>query len=128
MKKPKAPRLLTVAIFTTITIIFWIFISVYMVLTSKPDVNVPPEILAPINPQLDSQALNDLAGREYYDENEVPEDFVPPQPASGVNLTPEVPEENEEETPEETPTPTEGSPTPTEATPTPTGVQTNETP
>lgn len=71
MKKPKAPRLVTVAIFTTITIIFWVFFSLYSVLTSKPEVNVDPKLLEPINPTFDTKALNALDGRIFIEEGDV---------------------------------------------------------
>jgi len=82
MRKPKAPRSVTVAIFTTITIIFWVFLSLYRVLTTKPDAEVPPEILAPINPSLDTETLRILSNRVFFEESEV----IVPTP-----LAPEVP-------------------------------------
>jgi hypothetical protein len=80
MKKPKAPRLLTVAIFTTITIIFWVFFSVYTVLTTEPPINVPSELLIPISSELDLQALDKLTKRVFIEEGEVPIQPLPPSP------------------------------------------------
>ena len=71
MKRPRAPKIVTVAILTTITIVAWIFFSVYRVLTQEPPVSVPEQILAPINPTLDAQALDRLENRIYFEENEV---------------------------------------------------------
>ena len=71
MNKPKAPRLVTVAIFTTITIIFWIFFSLYKILTSSPTVNIPEEILQPLTPTLDSQLLEGIPGRVFFEEGQV---------------------------------------------------------
>lgn len=70
MKKPKAPRTVTVAIFTTITIIFWVFFSLYNVLTSKPAVDVDPKLLEPINPSLDTNSLDELPNRNFVEEGE----------------------------------------------------------
>jgi hypothetical protein len=70
MKKPKAPRTVTVAIFTTITIIFWVFFSLYNILTSKPAVDIDPKLLEPINPTFDTNALDALEGRIYIEEGE----------------------------------------------------------
>jgi hypothetical protein len=70
MKKPKAPKLVTVAIFTTITIIFWVFISLYNIIMSTPDINVDPELLEPINPNLEKEALDRLEGRIFFEEGE----------------------------------------------------------
>lgn len=92
MKNPKAPRLVTVAILTTITVVFWVFLSVYRVLTTKPEPNVPPEILAPINPNLDKQTLETLSDRVFFEEGEV----TLPAPLPTATLTPvqqKLPEE-----------------------------------
>lgn len=71
MKKPKAPKLVTVAILTTITIIFWVFFTLYNILTSKSPVVVPPHILEPIDPTLDTQTLDKLNDKTYFEEGEV---------------------------------------------------------
>lgn len=60
MKRPKPPSIITVAIITTITIIFWIFFSVYQILTGEPDVEVPESLLKPLNPTLDQEVLSTL--------------------------------------------------------------------
>lgn len=93
MKQPKAPRLVTVAIFTTITIVFWIFISVYNVLTQSPQESVDPKLLEPIDPTLDTNALSKLEGRIFYEEGEV---TTPPVVIQEVSPTP-IPEEETEE-------------------------------
>ncbi len=94
MKKPKAPRLLTVLIVTTITIVFWIFFGVYTILTTKGQVNVPPELMEPITPTLNTEALEELTKRIFFEEG-----AVPPPPIT-VDVSP-------------TPTVEEASPTPT---------------
>jgi hypothetical protein len=71
MKKLKPPRLVTVAILTTITIVFWVFYSLYGILTSDSLQKVPSEILAPIDPTLDTRALDKLPGRIFFEEGEV---------------------------------------------------------
>lgn len=104
MKKPKAPKLITVAILTTITIVTWIFFSVYNVLTKKPPVTVPEEILAPVDPTLNSQALDKLENRIYFEENDVaalptptPEEEEPPE--EGVVQEEEAQTQTQEATP-----------------------------
>ncbi|QQS39006.1 hypothetical protein IPM62_00090 [Candidatus Woesebacteria bacterium] len=71
MKNPKQPRLVTIAIMTTITVIFWVFFSVYSILTTKVAPSVSSEILAPLNPTLNSTVLNSLSDRIYVDDNEI---------------------------------------------------------
>lgn len=80
MKKPKAPKLVTVAIFTTITIIFWIFFSLYKILTSNPSVNIPPEILEPLTPTLDTQLLEGIPDRIFFEEGQVSTPIVTQPP------------------------------------------------
>jgi hypothetical protein len=80
MLKHRAPKLVTIAIFTTITVIFWVFFGVYRVLTSEPNPNVPPEILSPLNPTLDTTALLKLDDKIYFEEGQatiyIPPDIV----------------------------------------------------
>lgn len=71
MKNPKAPKLVTVTIFTTITVVFWVFFTVYNILTSKPPVEIDPNLLIPLDPTLDTTTLSTLSDRKYYEEGEV---------------------------------------------------------
>lgn len=103
MRKPKAPRLVTVAIFTTITIVFWVFLSLYRVLTTASAPNIPDEILAPISPNLDTNALKSLPNRVFFEEGEVqPPEFSSTEP-EGVTKA-EAPTETPTEAPPISPT------------------------
>lgn len=102
MRSPSPPSIVTVAILTTITIIFWVFFGVYRVLVSESDVNIPPEILESINPTLDQNALGQLENRLFFEKGETvefkaiiskPTDTITPEPT-------EIPEEVEEASPE----------------------------
>lgn len=73
MTKPKAPKLVTVAVVTTITIVLWVFFGVYRILTASSPPIVPEELLAPINPVLDQEALRNIEGRVFFEESEIPE-------------------------------------------------------
>lgn len=100
MKPPKPPKAVTLAIFTTMTIILWVFFSVYRQLTSPPEAPVPLEILAPLNPELNTQTLEKLPSRLYFSEQERVEfrdsDFLNNE---------ETEDESDEETILPTPTP-----------------------
>jgi hypothetical protein len=110
MKRPKPPNLVTMAILTTLTIIFWVFFTVYRAFTTQPAPELAPEILEPLSPNLDKNALDTIQTRIFFEEGQLPE--IPiltptPSPSPPVELT---------ETPTPTPTATEGatlSPTPT---------------
>jgi hypothetical protein len=103
--KPATPRFVTVAIFTTITIIFWIFYVIYEVLTSAPPVVVDPNLLEPIVPRLDTQTLESLSQKEFFEEGEeIP--FSPlteasPSPTLIEELETAIPALTDEETEEE---------------------------
>jgi hypothetical protein len=96
MKNIKAPNIVIVGVITVITIVLWIIFGVYKLVSTPQDVNVPTNVLSPLSPTLNQEALNTLEGRIFFSEGEL----------SGVNLisTPE---------PEESPSPTP-SPTPEE--------------
>ena len=81
MKTPNPPSTVTIAILTTITIVFWIFYGVYQLLTSTPSTDVPDLLLAPIEPTLDTQTLNQLPSKIYFEKHEfaqLPEFISPP--------------------------------------------------
>jgi len=104
MRTPKSPRLVTIAIITTATIILWIFFEVYRIFTAAPPLDVPEELLRPINPSLDSKALLNVQGRAFFEDEEIPESPIAP-PTSKISVEP---------VPTETPIPKEEvSPTPT---------------
>ncbi len=111
MLKPKAPKLVTVAIFTTITVVFWVFMSLYNIITSKPPANVEPELLKPINPTLDQEALNRLEGRVFFEQGETSSPLImyespkpTPETESASQPIPEVENPTEQG---ESPTPSE---------------------
>lgn len=115
-KNKKINSLTSTLILTTITLITWVFFSIYRAFVKPLPIVVPPEILEPIDPRLDSNILNTLQQRFDIDENQVPE------------ITP-LPTENPKSTPTSTPTPTANiTPTPSinasgaNSTPTPTAA------
>ncbi len=112
MRKLKAPRLVTISIITTATIILWIFFEVYRIFTAQPASSVPEELLVPISPSLDTQSLNNIQGRILFSEEEIPETLIPiapPEAAPEQEPTP-IPSptaaEELEQLEETTPTPT----------------------
>lgn len=72
MKRLPTPRLVTVAAFTTITVIFWVFYGVYTVLTKKADININPDLLKPIDPKLETETLKTLEEKIFYEEEYTP--------------------------------------------------------
>lgn len=103
MRKPKPPRLVTVFIFTTITLIFWIFFSLYNILTKPTSLDIEPKILEPISPDLDTKSLQALTEKLYFEEGQVVIPINPTAQQQEPKIT-ETPTP-EETLPEETPTP-----------------------
>jgi hypothetical protein len=103
MKKLKTPNLVTIVVLTTITIIFWVFFSVFRAFTQEPSPSLPPEILEPFNPDLDAETLSKIQGRTFFSEGQIPTITI---------LTPTPTEVPSEELVSQTPTPT-ASPTAT---------------
>jgi len=107
MKKPKVPELVTTAIITTVTIFSWIAFSVYRAFITTPTVNVPPEILAPLSPELDTDTLSRVGDRLYFEEGQTVPVLIP-QPTEEVTPNPSVspsPTATVSAAPTQTPTP-----------------------
>lgn len=98
MKRPSPPKLVTVAVTTTITIVFWIFITLYKVLTTEPEPSVNSKLLEPIIPELDSRSLQQINERVFFEEGSfvfnpgvvlqiTPEAIPTPEPVVEVPVT-----------------------------------------
>lgn len=70
MGKTKIPTVVSVAISTTITIIFWIFIALYQILTASPDPVVDSKLLKEIDPTLNTALLDSLNNKIYFEEGQ----------------------------------------------------------
>lgn len=82
MKKTKTPNLVTVAVFTTITVIGWIVFGVVGIFTDKSaPANIPPALLAPVNPALDEKAVDKIKKTVYFDNEQ--EFEILPAPTAG---------------------------------------------
>ena len=71
MRKTKTPTLVTTAILTLITILFWAGFEVYRSLTIKPAPPVPPNILLPLDPTLDVNSLNAIQSRIFLTNDQI---------------------------------------------------------
>lgn len=112
MKKAKTPSLVTLAVLTTITVLFWVFFSVYRIFSSEPSPNIPAEILEPVSPTLDRSLIDKIEGRIFFREGEVTTQI---QIATPTATPTETPTASPTASPTLSPTPTataEASPTP----------------
>lgn len=73
MKNIKAPSIVTIAILSVITIVFWIIFSVFRLLSTPTDIKVPEEILSPLNPTLDIGTLRSVEGKIFFSEGQIQE-------------------------------------------------------
>lgn len=101
MKNIKAPKLVTIAILSLITAVFWVGFEIFRAFTVKPEPPVEATIISPINPTLDVATLSSLQDKVFFEESQISEIVV----ATPIPI------------PEATPIPTvEPTPTPEEST------------
>lgn len=101
MKNNKTPSYIKVGILTIITAFAWIFFGVYRTLTAKPAPNVPPQILEPFSPTLDTEKLGAIEAKVFFEEGQAPI-FSATSPSPSP-----TPESQPTEIPLETPVPEE---------------------
>lgn len=80
MKKQKLPAVVVLLVMTVVTVICWIVFDVYWALSNKPSPVVSEEVLRPLNPVLDENALTSLQSREELPEDTIPEVAPSPTP------------------------------------------------
>lgn len=88
MKQQRVPSLISIAILTTITIIFWVVFSVYRVLTSKPSPNIPENILEPLNPTLDEGIIAKIQKRTFFGEGQITTPSISLSPSPQTTIAP----------------------------------------
>lgn len=95
MKNIKAPKLVTIAILSMITIMFWVAFEVFRTFTKAPDLSIPKEVTEPLNPTLDQNALSKLQGRMFIEEGTIgqtvlatPVPIPTPQPSPSPTESP----------------------------------------
>jgi len=71
MKKDKLPSIIILLILSLITALFWVVFSVYRAFTKPVAVDIPAEVLEPLNPTLDANTLSNLDKRLYIEEGEI---------------------------------------------------------
>ncbi len=76
MKKNKAPRSVTILILTAITIVFWAIYATYQAVRKIPDLKVDQQLISPLNPDLDVETLDKLKGRNYFEDYQIPDNFI----------------------------------------------------
>lgn len=76
--KNKHSSIVNLSILALVTTFFWLIFNVYRLITKQPPEPVPVEIISPINPNLDTNTLNELKTRYFIDEANLPENTLSP--------------------------------------------------
>lgn len=66
----KQPKFVTLTVLTTVTIVSWVFYSLYGVLVKAPEITAPRELMVPFEVTLDNETLSRLESRIYFTENQ----------------------------------------------------------
>lgn len=101
----RTPKIVNIAIMTTITIVLWIFFDVYRSLTTQTSIEVPEELLTPIDPALDSSVFETMTERTYYSQGQT-QPFTPQEDTQVEEEESEIQEEIEAQAVTVSPTPT----------------------
>ena len=101
MKKTGKPFIVKLAILTVITSFVWTGFDVYRRLTTKPEPNVPAEILSPIIPELNQETLARLEKTIYLEGDELGDTLI--LSSQGELISPDITPKVTEEIPTETP-------------------------
>jgi hypothetical protein len=94
MKKEKLPNIVTILIFTLVTLVLWLFFSIYRAVTKLQPASVPEEVLTPLNPSLDSTVLREIEKRGYIDESQMPQQAIITPSETSAPQTPSPTPEN----------------------------------
>lgn len=72
MQKQKRSRLVTFALLTTVTVLTWVSVETYLIVKKTTIEEIPPEIIENIDPTLDTDILNTVEKRRFFNENTIP--------------------------------------------------------
>lgn len=88
--KIKAPNIVIIGILTLITIVFWVVFSIIRAVQTPQKVDVPANILQPLDPTLDTNAIGDIQQRIYYTNDQIGQTTInipSPSPSASPQAT-----------------------------------------
>lgn len=97
MKKIKTPTAVTSAVLTLITIFFWAGFEIFRSFTTKPTPTVAQEVIQPLDPTLDTKALDNLSQRLHFQDSDIGDLSISvtssplPQPTVPSSVPPAIP-------------------------------------
>lgn len=77
MKRKKHPRVLTLSILTTLTVLTWVAFEVWHAFTKQPPAQVDSKILEAIDPRLDTETLQKIKSKLYFPDEEARRGLLP---------------------------------------------------
>lgn len=87
--KTKLPNIVNIAIITLVTTLIWIGFGVWRILTTKSNTDIPPAILAPLDPNLDTSTLDKLRTKSFATSVPSPQSTIVNQtPVPSISPTP----------------------------------------
>jgi hypothetical protein len=87
-KQNSVPNIVYLAILTAITVIFWIFFSVYRVFSNEPTPSVDTSIMEPLSPVFSLETMDQIGQRVYFKEGEIPQTIITsPSPSESASPT-----------------------------------------
>jgi hypothetical protein len=87
-KQNSVPNIVYLAILTAITVIFWIFFSVYRVFSNEPTPSVDTSIMEPLSPVFSLETMDQIGQRVYFKEGEIPQTIIAsPNPSESASPT-----------------------------------------
>lgn len=100
MKKKSLPKPITILVLTLMTAVVWVGLSIYRAVTIKPAPTVSEDILKPLNPTLNTSAIDQMESSIYFEDSEIPEISIGVSQTPGPVSTPtEAPSAELEESP-----------------------------
>lgn len=76
MKKTKLPSIVSILLLTLITVVMWVTFDVYRLFNKTPDPIVPESVSIPLNPNLDTEIINQIEARTFLDDSQIPNRIV----------------------------------------------------
>lgn len=104
MKSKKHPRVLTLSILTTLTVLTWVAFEVWHSFTKQPTPQVDSKTLKALDPKLDTETLTKLESKLHFPDEGARRGSLPASPS------PSQAEPAPEASPTASPTPTTGLP------------------
>ncbi len=84
--KKNLPISIRTLLLTTVTILAWVFFSIYWAIKKPLPVVISPEITNPVNPDINLEVVDKIKGRVYFEEGSF-EEIKPIQTETPTNIT-----------------------------------------